>query len=128
MSAESSKIIGEKDIIAFAEVTGDKNPIHLDAGYAAGSIFGQRIGHGMLVAGFISAVFGCNFPGTGWIYVSQSLQFRNPVFIGERVTAAVTAAKLIPRNQLVEFDIIAWVKKKKVITGVATLKSPTRPV
>ena len=126
MSAETSRIIGEKDIIAFAEVTGDKNPIHLDVEYAAGSIFGQRIGHGMLVAGLISAVFGCHFPGNGWVYVNQSLQFRNPVFIGERVTTKVTAKKLIFTKQLVEFDIVASVEKKKIITGVATLMSPKR--
>ena len=126
MSAEISRIICEKDIIAFADVTGDLNPIHLDVEYAAGSIFGQRIGHGMLVAGLISAVFGCHFPGNGWVYVNQSLQFRGPVFIGEEVTITVTVKKLIFRKQLVEFGIIASVEKKKIITGVATLMSPKR--
>jgi 3-hydroxybutyryl-CoA dehydratase len=126
MSAEISRIIGEEDIVAFAEVTGDKNPIHLDVEYAASSIFGQRICHGMLVAGLISAVFGCHFPGNGWVYVNQSLQFRGPVFIGEEVTITVTVKKLIFRKQLVEFGIIASVEKKKIITGVATLMSPKR--
>jgi 3-hydroxybutyryl-CoA dehydratase len=126
MSAKISRIIGEEDIVAFAEVTGDKNPIHLDVEYAASSIFGQRICHGMLVAGLISAVFGCHFPGNGWVYVNQSLQFRGPVFIGEEVTITVTVKKLIFRKQLVEFGIIASVEKKKIITGVATLMSPKR--
>ena len=90
MSTKISRIIGEKDIIAFAQVTGDMNPIHLDVEYAAGSIFGQRICHGMLVAGLISTVFGCHFPGNGWIYANQSLQFKRPVFIGEKVTITVT--------------------------------------
>ena len=126
MSAEISRIIGEEDIVAFAEVTGDKNPIRLDVEYAASSIFGQRICHGMLVAGLISAVFGCHFPGNGWVYVNQSLQFRGPVFIGEEVTITVTVKKLIFRKQLVEFGIIASVEKKKIITGVATLMSPKR--
>ena len=128
MSAEISRIIGEEDIVAFAEVTGDKNPIHLDVEYAASSIFGQRICHGMLVAGLVSAVFGCHFPGNGWVYVNQSLQFRNPVFIGEEVTTTVTAKKLIYRKQLVEFDITASVEEKRIITGVATLMSPKRSV
>jgi 3-hydroxybutyryl-CoA dehydratase len=127
MSAEYSKIIVEKDVISFAEVTGDKNPIHLDVDYAANSIFGQRVAHGMLVAGLISAVFGCNFPGTGWIYVNQLLQFKNPVFIGEKITVIVTANKLISRKQMVEFNIIVSVEEKTVITGVATLMSPRRP-
>ena len=81
----------------------------------------------MLVAGLISAVFGCNFPGTGWIYVNQLLQFKNPVFIGEKVTVIVTAKKLISMKQMVEFDLIVSVEEKTVITGVATLMSPRRP-
>ena len=128
MSAEAYKIMSEKDIIVFAEVTGDKNPIHVDAEYAANSIFGQRVVHGMLVAGFISAVFGCNFPGNGWVYVNQSLQFKNPVFIGEKVTVTVIVKKLIFEKQMAEFDIVARVGEKEIVTGIATLMSPQRPV
>ena len=128
MSATVSNIINERDVVAFAEITGDKNPIHLDADYARASIFGQRVSHGMLVAGLISAVFGCKFPGKGWIYVNQSLQFKNPVFIGEMVTTTVIAKKLIPKKQIVEFDIVASVEEKYVVTGVATLMAPKRPI
>ena len=128
MSATDTKIISERDVVTFAEITGDRNPIHIDADYARDSIFGQRVSHGMLVAGLISAVFGCKFPGKGWIYINQSLQFQNPVFIGERVTTTVIAKKLIPHKQMVEFDIIVSVKEKCVVTGVATLMSPESPV
>ena len=128
MSATDTKIISELDVATFAEITGDINPIHIDADYARDSIFGQRVSHGMLVAGLISAVFGCKFPGKGWIYINQSLQFQNPVFIGERVTTTVIAKKLISHKQMVEFGIIVSVKEKCVVTGVATLMSPERPV
>ena len=106
----------------------DARFVHIDADYARDSIFGQRVSHGMLVAGLISAVFGCKFPGKGWIYINQSLQFQNPVFIRERLTTTVIAKKLIPHKQMVEFDIIVSVKEKCVVTGVATLMSPESPV
>ena len=127
MSGEFSKTVTEQDVTTFAEVTGDKNPIHLDADYAASSIFGQRIAHGMLAAGYISAVFGYNFPGPGWIYVNQTLQFKAPVFFGDTMTAVVTATKLIPKKQMIEFDTIVSVGDKVVVEGVATLMSPKRP-
>jgi len=127
MTGEFSKSISEADVITFADVTGDKNPIHLDADYAATTIFGQRISHGMLVAGFISAVFGYNFPGPGWIYINQSLQFKAPVFLGDTATAVVTATKLIAEKQMIEFDTVVSVGDKVVIKGTATLMSPKRP-
>jgi 3-hydroxybutyryl-CoA dehydratase len=127
MSGEFSKTISEEDVIKFADVTGDKNPIHLDEDYAATTIFGQRISHGMLVAGFISAVFGYNFPGPGWIYISQNLKFKAPVFLGDTATAVVTATNLIPEKQMIEFDTVVSVGDKVVIQGTATLMSPKRP-
>ncbi len=127
MSGEFSKTITEADVNTFAEVSGDKNPIHVDVGFAAASIFGQRISHGMLVAGLISAVFGYHFPGPGWIYVNQSLRFKAPVFLGHTVTAAVTATKLIPKKQMIEFDTVVSVDDKVVIDGTALLMSPKRP-
>jgi 3-hydroxybutyryl-CoA dehydratase len=126
MCGEFNNIVKEEDIIQFAEITGDRNPIHLDANYARTSIFGQRISHGMLVAGFISAVFGYKFPGPGWIYVSQSLQFKAPVFIGDQTTTLVTVEKLIPEKKMVKFKTLVSVKEKIVITGSATLLSPKR--
>jgi hypothetical protein len=76
MEASFAKTVTAADIVAFAEVTGDKNPVHLDAAYAARTIFKEPIAHGMLTAGYISAVFGMELPGPGAIYVSQTLNFR----------------------------------------------------
>ncbi len=126
MSGELSKTVTEADVIAFADVTGDKNPIHLDADYAATSIFGQRVCHGMLAAGFISAVFGSHFPGPGWVYINQSLQFKAPVFLNDTATAVVTATKLIPKKQMIDFDTVVSVGDKVIVNGTATLMSPQR--
>ena len=82
-----------EDVEAFARVTGDTNPVHLDEAYAANSRFGRRIAHGMLAVSYISALLGTEFPGPGTIYLSQSVSFRKPVFLGDTltVTATVTA-------------------------------------
>ncbi len=88
--AELTRTVGLADIAAFAEVTGDTNPVHLDEEYAARSFFGGRIAHGMLGAGLISAVLGTMLPGPGAVYVSQELHFRAPVRPGDRLTVRVT--------------------------------------
>src|ERR1700757_1914388 len=88
-SAQRSRTVTEADIQAFAQVTGDTNPVHIDEAYAAGTAFKGRIAHGMLSAGYISAVLGTQLPGPGAIYVSQTLSFRRPVRIGDAVTAEV---------------------------------------
>ena len=82
MEASYARTVTAEDIIQFADVTGDRNPVHLDAAYAAGTIFKAPIAHGMLTAGYISTVFGMELPGPGAIYVSQTLNFRGPVRIG----------------------------------------------
>ena len=87
--ASISKQITERDVIRFAELTGDINPIHMDKLYAEESIFGERIAHGMLTASLISAVLGVKLPGPGNIYVSQSLKFRAPVKFGDTIEAVV---------------------------------------
>ena len=78
------RVVGAADIEAFAEVSGDSNPVHLDEDYARATPFGERIAHGMLSGAYISAVLGMKLPGPGAIYLSQSLRFRRPVKIGER--------------------------------------------
>jgi 3-hydroxybutyryl-CoA dehydratase len=87
--ATFSKTITEADITAFAELSGDKNPLHLDVAFARRSRFGRPVAHGVLVAGVISAVLGNVLPGPGAIYVSQTLKFLRPVFPGDTVTARV---------------------------------------
>lgn len=83
------KIISDDVIRAFAELTGDTNPVHLDDAYAAGTRFGRRIAHGMIAAGLISAALANDLPGPGTVYLGQTLQFKAPVFPGDTVTATV---------------------------------------
>ena len=80
-------------------MSGDKNPVHLDADYAAKTMFKERIAHGMLSAGYISAVFGMELPGPGAIYVSQTLNFKAPVKIGDTVVATVKVIELVSREE-----------------------------
>jgi 3-hydroxybutyryl-CoA dehydratase len=87
--ATFSKTITEADIKAFAQLSGDRNPLHLDDAFARRSRFGRPVAHGVLVAGVISAVLGNVLPGPGAIYLSQTLKFLRPVFPGDTVTATV---------------------------------------
>src|SRR5438874_2287083 len=89
-SASFSKTITEADILLYSGVSGDTNPLHLNAEYARTTRFGQRIAHGMLTAGLISTVIGTKLPGRGAIYAGQTLRFLKPVFLGDTITAAVT--------------------------------------
>jgi 3-hydroxybutyryl-CoA dehydratase len=125
-SAEFSKIVTEAYIVKYAEISGDTNPVHLDAAYAATTMFKERIAHGMLTAGFISAVFGTKLPGPGSIYVNQSLKFRAPVKIGDEVTATVTVTGKVPEKKFVTFSTVCSVGGKAVLEGEATLMVPTK--
>jgi acyl dehydratase len=89
-TAEFSKTITDEDVNAFADLTGDYNPVHLDDTYASGTRFGRRIAHGMLTASLISSVLANRLPGEGTVYLSQSLKFVAPVFLNDTVTARVT--------------------------------------
>lgn len=127
MEASFQKLVTDTDITAFAEVTGDKNPVHLDADYAAGTMFKERIAHGMLTASYISAVLGMKLPGPGVIYISQTLNFRAPVKIGQTVTAKVRVAELFPAKRRALFDCICTADGKTVLEGEAMLLVPARP-
>jgi 3-hydroxybutyryl-CoA dehydratase len=127
MEASFAKTVSESDIVAFAEVTGDKNPVHLDAAYAARTIFKEPIAHGMLTAGYISAVFGMELPGPGAIYVSQTLNFRGPVKVGDRVVAKVRVLELYPAKRRARFESVCMVDGKPVLEGEAVLMVPSRP-
>ena len=127
MEASFAKTVSEADIVAFAEVTGDKNPVHLDAAYAARTIFKEPIAHGMLTAGYISAVFGMELPGPGAIYVSQTLNFRGPVKVGDRVVAKVRVMELYPAKRRARFESVCSVAGQPVLEGEAVLMVPTRP-
>jgi 3-hydroxybutyryl-CoA dehydratase len=127
MEASLSKTVTAADILAFAEITGDWNPVHLDADYAAKTVFKQPIAHGMLTAGYISAVFGSVLPGPGAIYVSQTLNFRAPVRIGDSVLAQVKVMELYPAKRRVRFECLCGVDGKPVLEGEAVLMVPASP-
>ncbi len=126
-SASFGKTIGEADILMFAAVSGDTNPVHINAEVAAASIFKERIAHGMLSAGLISAVLGTRLPGEGTIYLSQNLKFRAPVKIGDTVTATVEVTALDPAKKRVTLSTICTVAGKPVIEGEASVLVPSRP-
>ncbi len=99
-SEEFSKTVSESDIYLYAGVSGDFNPAHINEPYAQGTFFKTRIAHGMLCAGFISAVIGMKLPGPGTIYIRQELNFRAPVRIGETVTARVEVIEKLEKNRV----------------------------
>jgi 3-hydroxybutyryl-CoA dehydratase len=125
-SAELVRTVTEADIVAFAAVTGDANPVHLDADYAAATSFGERIAHGMLSAGYISAVLGTTLPGPGAIYLSQSLKFKRPVRIGDAVTARATVTEIDPAKARVTFATVCLVAGKPVVDGEAVVMVPRK--
>lgn len=125
-SAELVRTVAEADIVAFAAVTGDANPVHLDADYAATTSFGERIAHGMLSAGYISAVLGTTLPGPGAIYLSQSLKFKRPVRIGDAVTARATVTEIDPAKARVTLATVCLVGGKPVVDGEAVVMVPRK--
>ncbi|AFT72379.1 MULTISPECIES: MaoC family dehydratase [Alloalcanivorax] len=127
LSASYAKTITEADVVLFAGITGDDNPVHLNADYAAGTQFGQRIVHGMFSAGLISAVLGTRLPGPGAIYVDQQLSFKAPVHIGDTVVATATVLEIDERRRRVKLETVCRVKDKIVAQGVATNMVDRRP-
>lgn len=126
MSATYAKTITETDIVMFAGMSGDNNPVHLNHEFAAETMFEGRIAHGMLSAGFISTVLGTKMPGPGCIYLSQNLKFKAPVRANDTVTAKVTVTNLIPEKRFAELETICSVAGKPVITGEAVVMVPAR--
>jgi 3-hydroxybutyryl-CoA dehydratase len=125
-SAELTREVRESDLAAFAEVTGDDNPVHLDEAYAATTPFGGRIAHGMLSAGYISALIAKKLPGPGAIYLSQSLSFRRPVRIGDVVTARAEITAIDQAKARVTLTTTCLVAGKTVIEGEAVILAPRR--
>ncbi len=126
MTASLSRTFGEEEVEAFARITGDVNPAHLDEEFAATTVFGRRVVHGMLTASLISAVLGTRLPGKGAVYVSQSIQFRAPVFIGDTVTAEVEVASVDARRRRVTLATRCLVDGKVVLRGEAVVLAPSR--
>jgi 3-hydroxybutyryl-CoA dehydratase len=121
MTGSFARTITDADIVLFAGVTGDSNPVHLNQDYANKSLFGGRIAHGMLTASFISTVLGMKMPGPGAIYVSQKLNFKAPVRIGDTVEARVTVTAVDLERGRVTVDTECRVGDTVVIDGQAEL-------
>ena len=121
MTAVYAKTITDADIVMFAGISGDTNPVHLDALFADQTAFKGRIAHGMLAASFISTVLGTRLPGPGCIYLSQSLRFRAPVKVGDTVTARVTIKDVNPDSKRIAFETVCTVGDTVVVDGEALL-------
>ena len=119
------KVVTDQDIEMFAEVSTDRNPVHLDDSYAQDTIFEDRIAHGMLTAGLISAVIGEQLPGHGTVYLAQSLRFLAPVRPGDTVTAEVEVTEIDYKKRKVTLDTRCLVGGKKVLTGEAVVLAPS---
>ncbi|XOB91199.1 MaoC family dehydratase [Pseudomonadota bacterium 24LQ007] len=124
MTASYSQTITDYDVKAFAGISGDHNPIHIDDEYAAKSRFKQRIAHGFHSASFFSAIFGTQLPGKGCVYASQSLNFKRPVYLGDTVTASVTVIGIDLQSKKVDFETVCKVRNKVVTSGTAQIFLP----
>lgn len=124
-SASFTKTITDTDVYMFAGITGDFNPAHVNQVEAEKGMFGKRIAHGMLSAGFISAVLGTMLPGPGTIYMGQELRFTKPVAIGDTITATATVAEMIVEKNRVILDTVCTNQNGEVvIKGKATVMPP----
>jgi 3-hydroxybutyryl-CoA dehydratase len=126
MTRHLKKIVKDRDIAMFAEVSTDHNPVHLNEDYANETIFGGRIAHGMLTAGLISAVIGEQLPGHGTVYLGQTLKFLRPVRPGDQVTAQVEVIDIDLGRRQVRLNTYCLVDGKKVLEGEATVLAPSR--
>ena len=125
-AASFAKTVSEADIVLFAGVSGDTNPVHLDQSFAEKTPFKTRIAHGMLSAGFISTVFGTKLPGPGSIYMSQTLRFKAPVKIGDTVVATCTVTEIVAEKRRAMFSTVCKVGDTVVIEGEAMIMVPSR--
>ena len=126
MTERYKKTVASSDVIGFAEVTGDRNPIHLSDHFAAKTRFGKRIAHGLYTASLISAVLGTRLPGPGAIYISQTLNFRGPVKIGDTVNVEVAVAELFAEKCRARLACTCTVANEIVLDGEAWVKVPSK--
>ena len=125
-TASYTRTVTEADIVLFAGVSGDDNPVHLDEVFAAASRYRGRIAHGMLSASYISTVIGTRLPGPGTVYLDQTLSFRAPVRAGDTVTARVTVIEVDEARRRVTLDTVCRVGETRVIEGRARVMLPRR--
>ena len=126
MAETYSKTVKSSDVVGFAEITGDRNPVHLSEHFAAKTPFKGRIAHGLYTASLISAVIGTRLPGPGAIYVSQTLQFLAPVKIGDTVDATVEVVELNEERRRARLHCQCTIGETVVLEGEAVVKVPRR--
>jgi 3-hydroxybutyryl-CoA dehydratase len=120
-----TKTFSDADVRAFADISGDKNPIHLDDEYAEQSRFKQRLVHGMLTSGLISAVLGMQLPGPGSVYIRQKINFRAPVFINDTITATVTVSTVRTGKPIITLETVCKNQDGTIVLdGEAVLLAP----
>jgi acyl dehydratase len=119
-ASKLSRTVSAEDVEAFARLTGDANPVHLDEAYAATTRFHHRIAHGMLAASYVSALLGTQFPGPGTIYMSQSLKFTRPVFLGDTLEVSVRVLAFRPEKSILTLETtVANQRGELVLSGEA---------
>jgi 3-hydroxybutyryl-CoA dehydratase len=126
MTHQTEHVITEKDIELFAEVSGDRNPLHMDEEFAKQTPFGQRIAHGALTASYISGILGNDLPGPGSIFVGLNMRFRRPVLIGSLVIVKVEVTEMRERGNRVTLKVSCNVDGKAAISGEAMVMVPSR--
>lgn len=124
-SASYTKQVSERDVQMFAEISGDKNPVHLDADFAANTQFGERIAHGMLTGAFISAAIAMKLPGPGSIYLGQTIRFTRPVKLGDTITVNLEVTEKKDKREFVTLNCEAVNQDgKTVASGIAEVMAP----
>ncbi|MDE2464039.1 MAG: MaoC family dehydratase [Alphaproteobacteria bacterium] len=127
MSEQYTRTVTERDIVMFGEVSGDTNPVHFDAAFAATTPFRTRIAHGMLSASYISTILGMKMPGPGTIFLGFSCRFKAPVRVGDKVVAEVRVRDVLAEKRRVVFDCDCRVVDTVVLEGEAVVMPPPRP-
>lgn len=123
--AECSKTITETDVVMFAGLSGDFNPIHIDSEYAKQTRFNERIAHGLLTSSILSQLLGVHLPGKGSVYMEQTIQFKAPVFIGDTITAKATVREFIEEKRILKLLTECQNQKEEtVLTGTAVMMVP----
>lgn len=126
MTASYAKTVTEADVVLFAGISGDTNPVHMNEEFAKETMFQGRIAHGMLSASFISTVLGTKLPGPGAIYLSQNLKFKAPVRAGDTVSATATITDIVTEKKRVVMQTTCSVRNQIVLEGEAIVMVPAR--
>ena len=124
--ASFEKTVGERDIQLFAAMSGDRNPVHLDADFAAGTLFRERIAHGMFSGALISAAVACTMPGPGTIYLGQTMKFTRPVKIGDTLTVRLEILEKLPKNRVRIATKVFNQNDEQVVDGEAEVLAPRK--